>query len=1119
MVEQLEDRITPAPVSWTGGANTLNWGDTGNWLDASTGMNHVPGASDDVTINKAGVGTINIDANAYAVRSLNDTTAGLSISSGGSLSLAAVFATSTLGQNVTVQSKATLAVGAGASVTIQQGVTLTDNGTVSFASGDNVTLANNFNSTQQIVVGNGGLLNATGTSFGGGGISNVIVNTGGHLTAGNCTFGSGLTEVFLDNGSVLGGTDLTGDTFNCPLWLPESEVQDLSSSGAGQNVLFHDIDILPGSVPSGQTLALNAIGSAATANLLYVFPGNFTVLSGASMTVAATLSVLLRPGVTLTDNGTVSFASGDNVTLANNFNSTQQIVVGNGGLLNATGTSFGGGGISLLTINGDPLSPGQLTATGCTFALSSLNLNNNSNDTLSGNVLSGQLAINSGAAINISQNDFSNIGAKGVIASGDSKVHINLTYNDWGTTVPSQIAAKIEDGVTDPTSNRPTVDYTPFLSRITFNNSQGGDWGNPANWDLNRVPGAGDIVTIPPNVTVTYSSGSTTIYGLKVSGLNTVLDVTGGTLQVTGSIQVSGTGANRPTVMVDGGTLAGQTAFDVNDANLTLNSGTLSTPGGLSVRGGSTFNLNGGTFTDTATVVNSTLNSAAAFTAAPTLVFQGNSTFSGNIATGQTVWVQGSAAGNALLTIPTSLTNAGTLRLESTSDSTSSSVTVSSGTLTNATGGMIAVNAGTGGGRTLTAELANAGTLAINNTSLALGRSGANHVNTGTIQLSGAGLSVNGNNSFVNQTAGVITGSGTIDASNDPLTNNGLIDVPTAGTLTITGTLTNFDPVLQRLSGGSFHVAGTLGLDNSGSNIRSLYADLELTNPGSKVVSNQGGADLLAGLNTIAAQGTLALRNRSFTLAGALSDAGTLSVSNSATLTVNGAYSQSGTLNIFGRGNVVLNGAFTNFNSTNNTLTGGTYVIAGTTAQPSALLFGNSTFSAKVATLAANLTLDGPGAQILDNTTLNDALGPNLATIATGGHLTILDGYNFTTATMTGNFQNNGILTVGANSPGGLGSIFTVTGNFTQGSSATLEIQLGDVPSNGNFGQLKVNGTATFAGTLTATLVNGYTQMTNDTFPIVTYAPNSRSGVFTTVPPGFNPVYDDVDGILNLVAQ
>ena len=165
---------------------------------------------------------------------------------------------------------------------------------------------------------------------------------------------------------MLGSTDLTGDTFGSALWLSATEVQDLSSSGPGQNVLFHDIDIVAGTLPTGQTLALSVIGSGSTASLRYVFPGNFTIASGAKMTVAAGLPVLIQPGVTLTDSGTATFASGASVSMANNFSSTQQIIVTSGGLLSATGTTFAGGGVSNIIVNAG----GQLQATNSTFASS-----------------------------------------------------------------------------------------------------------------------------------------------------------------------------------------------------------------------------------------------------------------------------------------------------------------------------------------------------------------------------------------------------------------------------------------------------------------------------------------------------------------------------------------------------------------------------------------------------------------------------------------------------------------------------------------------------------------------------------------------------------------------------
>ena len=47
-VEQLESRLAPANITWTGGAGTLNWTDTKNWSTQT-----VPGLTDDATISTA----------------------------------------------------------------------------------------------------------------------------------------------------------------------------------------------------------------------------------------------------------------------------------------------------------------------------------------------------------------------------------------------------------------------------------------------------------------------------------------------------------------------------------------------------------------------------------------------------------------------------------------------------------------------------------------------------------------------------------------------------------------------------------------------------------------------------------------------------------------------------------------------------------------------------------------------------------------------------------------------------------------------------------------------------------------------------------------------------------
>jgi uncharacterized membrane protein len=72
-----------------------------------------------------------------------------------------------------------------------------------------------------------------------------------------------------------------------------------------------------------------------------------------------------------------------------------------------------------------------------------------------------------------------------------------------------------------------------------------------------------------------------------------------------------------------------------------------------------------------------------------------------------------------------------------------------------------------------------------------------------------------------------------------------------------------------------------------------------------------------------------------------------------------------------------------------------------------------------------------------------------------------------------------------------------VPGNFTQSASGTLDFQLGGTPASGDFGQLAVSGTATFAGLLHSEFVNGYTPAVGDDFTVATY--KSTAGNFGAV--------------------
>ncbi len=243
--------------------------------------------------------------------------------------------------------------------------------------------------------------------------------------------------------------------------MPESDVAYLSASPTGlansNNASFNAIEIEAGSVPSGQTLALNVIGTATTANLVYVIAGAFTVSGGGSMTVAPNVAVQIGANQSLSDSGSLSFGLGDSVTYESVYGSNTVIAVG--GALTAYGTSFSstGGNTSQLNAN----SGGQMTLTYSSISVSALNLNSGSTDTMSGNVLSTVFTINSYTTLNVTSNDFTNIAANGVVAAGDSTATIQLASNYWGSSNAATIEAKIVDHTTH--SNLPSINFQPFL--------------------------------------------------------------------------------------------------------------------------------------------------------------------------------------------------------------------------------------------------------------------------------------------------------------------------------------------------------------------------------------------------------------------------------------------------------------------------------------------------------------------------------------------------------------------------------------------------------------------------------------------------------------------------------
>ena len=139
--------------------------------------------------------------------------------------------------------------------------------------------------------------------------------------------------------------------------------------------------------------------------------------------------------------------------------------------------------------------------------------------------------------------------------------------------------------------------------------------------------------------------------------------------------------------------------------------------------------------------------------------------------------------------------------------------------------------------------------------------------------------------------------------------------------------------------------------------------------------------------------------------------------------------------------------------------------------------------------LGGNTLTKTGGGTVSINNVLNSA----------GGTLDCSEGTCAGSGTVGGNLVNQGTVAPGS-SPG----ILTVDGDYTQGSSGTLAIEIAGLVPGEDHDKLVVTGAANLAGTLDVTLLNGFTPNNGDTFDILDFA--SVTGDFSTLnlPASFN---------------
>lgn len=143
------------------------------------------------------------------------------------------------------------------------------------------------------------------------------------------------------------------------------------------------------------------------------------------------------------------------------------------------------------------------------------------------------------------------------------------------------------------------VEGRTLLATITWNLATGGDWNLAGNWDLNRVPTAGDDVVIPDlaaagaDQTITFGSGTVTVQSITNAES---LAVSGGTLTTNGNLAGPGQ------LLVQGGTFRFAGASWTNTSTVTQSGGTVQLGGTFRVADLGAFTGTAGTVSATGTL-------------------------------------------------------------------------------------------------------------------------------------------------------------------------------------------------------------------------------------------------------------------------------------------------------------------------------------------------------------------------------------------------------------------------------------------------------------------------------------------------------------------------------------
>lgn len=362
--------------------------------------------------------------------------------------------------------------------------------------------------------------------------------------------------------------------------------------------------------------------------------------------------------------------------------------------------------------------------------------------------------------------------------------------------------------------NTGTIDLTTADLVLAFSGAGSGF----TNSGTTSVP-AGRTLTVSGPGVLTHAGGAT------LGGAGTLVSTGGTTIVLNASHAFGLLDATGATITLGAGITSGFT-------NGNLVTGTLNGTGNVSVAAGATLFVRSSAISVPVAV-------------AGTLVLEGSTTLGAALTTTSTATVraQGSgAAGNSTVTIANGFTNNGLLELSHGGGGSGQGITLSvtTGTLTNAATGTIASVAGSGGGpRTLDVTLANLGGLTVNQP-LTLARAGAAHTSSGTMTVGGGDLTI------------------TFSGAGSTFSHTGTTTVATTRTLTIGGP-------------GTFTHAATATLSGAGTLAGSTGATLALNGPVAVGAVNANAATVTLGAGVALPLGNGSLINATLNGAGSAS--------------------------------------------------------------------------------------------------------------------------------------------------------------------------------------------------------------------------------------------------------